>query len=112
MTNYAEYENRLHVLRDEMTSRINALHKHIHHRDQAVEQDFSEQTTQRENDEVMSALDHEAKTIVQQIDRALLSIKENTYGTCHECGEPIAEKRLQAVPYVTLCIECAEQGFQ
>ena len=108
MINHTEYESRLHTLRDEMTSRINAINKDVHHRDQPVEKDFAEQTTQRENDEVLNALDHEAKTVVQQIDKALLSIKEKAYGICQKCGDPIAEKRLEAVPYVTLCIECAE----
>jgi DnaK suppressor protein len=110
MTNYADYENRLHALRDEMTARINALHKDLHHREQAVEKDFSEQATQSENDEVLNALDHEARTLVQQIDKALRSIRENTYGTCYKCGDTIAAKRLQAIPYVTLCIDCAEKG--
>ena len=58
MIKYADYETRLHVLRDEMTARINALDKDIHHREHSVEKDFSEQVTQRENDEVLSALDH------------------------------------------------------
>ena len=110
MTNYAEYETRLHDLRDEMTSRIHAINKDVHHRDQPVEKDFSEQATQAENDEVLNALDNEARTVVQQIDRALLSIRENACGTCKKCGNPIAKERLDAVPYVTLCIECAEQG--
>ena len=108
MINYAEYESRLHKLRDEMTLRINAIDKDIHHREQPVEKDFAEQATQLENDEVLNALGHEAKTIVQQIDKALLSIKEDVYGVCNKCGEPIAEARLTAVPYVTLCIDCAE----
>lgn len=108
MTDYAEYESRLHKLRDEMTLRINAIDKDIHHREQPVEKDFAEQATQLENDEVLNALGHEAKTIVQQIDKALLSIKEDVYGVCNKCGEPIAEARLTAVPYVTLCIDCAE----
>lgn len=108
MANHAEYESRLHTLRDEMTSRINAINKDVHHREQPVEKDFAEQTTQRENDDVLNALDHEARAIVQQIDKALLSIRQKAYGTCQKCGNPIAEKRLEAVPYVTLCIECAE----
>lgn len=73
MVNHAEYESRLRTLRDEMTTRINAINKDVHHREQAVEKDFAEQTTQRENDEVLNALDHEARAIVQQIDKALLS---------------------------------------
>ena len=46
--------------------------------------------------------------IVQQIDRALLSIKKDAYGVCTQCGNPISEERLKALPYVTLCIDCAE----
>ena len=30
-------------------------------------------------------------------------------GRCSECGEPIAEKRLEARPETTLCIRCKEE---
>ena len=109
MLDSAVLETRLHELRNEMTSRINAIDKDIRHREEPVEKDFAEQVTQGENDEVLNALENEAKVIVQQIDGALLSIKEGTYGVCKSCGHAIAEKRLEAVPYVTLCIECAEK---
>ena len=108
MVDYAVFETRLHELRDEMTSRINAINKDVRHREAPVEKDFAEQVTQGENDDVLNALDNEAKVIVQQVDNALLGIKEGTYGICKNCGQPIAEKRLEAVPYVTLCIKCAE----
>lgn len=108
MVDYAVYENRLRELRDEMTSRINAIDNDIRHREEPVEKDFAEQVTQGENDEVLNALNNEAKAIVRQIDNALGCIREGTYGVCRNCGNPIAEKRLEAVPYVTLCIECAE----
>lgn len=108
MTDFSAYETRLKDLRDEMTSRISAIDKHIHHRDEAVEKDFAEQVTQGENDDVLNALDEEARVTVQQIDNALLRISEGTYGVCVRCGEPIDEKRLAAVPYTTLCIKCAE----
>ena len=108
MVDYAVFETRLHELRDEMTSRINAIDKDVRHREEPVEKDFAEQVTQGENDDVLNALDNEAKVIVQEVDNALLGIKEGTYGVCKRCGKPIAEKRLEAVPYVTLCIKCAE----
>ena len=108
MVDCAVVETRLHELRNEMTSRINAIDKEVHHREEPVEKDFAEQVTQGENNDVLNALDNEAKVVVQQIDDALLSIKEGTYGKCKSCGKAIAEKRLEAIPYVTLCIECAE----
>ena len=42
------------------------------------------------------------------VDAALRAIEEETYGTCEECGEPIEEKRLQAVPWATHCLACQE----
>ena len=42
----------------------------------------------------------------QQIDDALVSLEEDTYGICAECGEEISEKRLQALPFARLCVGC------
>ena len=108
MTDNSKYEARLQALRDEMVSRINAIEKDLHHEDQPVEKDFAEQVTQGENDDVLTALDDEARETVRKIDAALLRIKAGTYGICEQCGNPIGEKRLEVVPYTTLCIECAE----
>ena len=43
MVDYAVFETRLHELRDEMTSRINAINKDVRHRAAPVEKDFAEQ---------------------------------------------------------------------
>ena len=40
------------------------------------------------------------------IDRALADIEAGRYGTCGECEEPIAAKRLRALPFATRCVEC------
>ena len=42
----------------------------------------------------------------QQIDEALQRLEEGTYGVCGECGVDISEKRLAAVPFARLCVEC------
>lgn len=39
--------------------------------------------------------------------RAEEKIAESTYGTCDRCGRDIAPERLEALPWATLCIECA-----
>jgi DnaK suppressor protein len=45
---------------------------------------------------------------VAQIDRALTKLAEDPdeYGNCEECGEEIADQRLQAMPQATLCTPC------
>jgi DnaK suppressor protein len=40
------------------------------------------------------------------IDRALVDIDAGRYGICVECEEPIAPKRLKALPFATRCVEC------
>jgi DnaK suppressor protein len=40
-------------------------------------------------------------------ERALAKLDEGTYGLCDTCGQPIAAKRLQAMPDVVLCLDCA-----
>ncbi len=42
----------------------------------------------------------------KNIDDALDSLDEGTYGVCAECGEEISEKRLHALPFARLCVEC------
>ncbi len=45
---------------------------------------------------------------LRQVDMALRRIDQGTYGLCEVCEEPIAEKRLEAMPFATRCIECAD----
>jgi DnaK suppressor protein len=40
---------------------------------------------------------------------ALERLREGEYGTCQECGEPIAPARLRAVPEVTTCVRCQDR---
>jgi DnaK suppressor protein len=40
------------------------------------------------------------------IDKALADIEAGRYGVCIECEEPIAARRLKALPFATRCVEC------
>ena len=44
---------------------------------------------------------------LERTERALAKLDEGTYGLCDACGKSIAAKRLQAMPDVVVCIECA-----
>ncbi|MHC4849652.1 MAG: TraR/DksA family transcriptional regulator [Planctomycetota bacterium] len=45
--------------------------------------------------------------ILAATEDALVRIERGTYGVCEECGKPISDQRLQAVPYADRCIHCA-----
>ena len=42
------------------------------------------------------------------VETALNVLEAGEYGICRDCGEDINPKRLQAVPWTTLCIVCQE----
>lgn len=46
---------------------------------------------------------------IRLIDQALLRIKENRYGLCADCLQPIGAKRLTYQPWASLCIIHAEE---
>lgn len=108
MTSMQPIIDHLQTLRNELTRRIDAIDADVRHKKEPVEKDFAEQVTQRENDDVLAALDDEAQHTVMLIDAALARIKSGTYGICAECGTKIPEGRLKALPYATTCIDCAE----
>ena len=52
-------------------------------------------------------LDRES-TLLKQVQAALRRIEDGSFGTCLRCEEPIAEKRLRAVPWAAYCVPCQE----
>jgi RNA polymerase-binding protein DksA len=68
--------------------------------------DTASDTYDREFDE---GLEEDAERVLGEIDRALGRIEQGSYGTCEACGKPIAEERLEAIPYTTLCIDDARE---
>ncbi len=60
-------------------------------------------------DEISSQLAELEARELRQIERALMRLKQGTYGQCEECGKKIPVARLNALPYSTLCIECQRE---
>ena len=70
--------------------------------------DAEDRAIEQEGDEVLERLGQSAQREIAAIRAALMRIEAGTYGSCTVCGEPIGEKRLEAVPYAARCIDCAE----
>ena len=58
------------------------------------------------NREIDYTLEENAEHVLSAIDDALQRIENGTFGTCGRCGAPIAEERLEAIPYANRCIDC------
>jgi RNA polymerase-binding transcription factor len=82
----------------------------------SAEEETTEELTQDIADKAVSSYtreflysltDTERNTLIQ-IDQALLRIEEGAYGFCLNCGAAISEKRLEAVPWSSYCVDCQE----
>ena len=72
-----------------------------------MEKDFEEQASQTQNDEVVDSLEAETRAELQQIDHALERIDQGIGDECEQCGNDIDPRRLQVLPYTTVCVDCA-----
>jgi DnaK suppressor protein len=48
----------------------------------------------------------ELHQVAAEIARALEKLEHGTYGTCDDCGRPIAPERLEALLWATRCVNC------
>src|SRR6202049_4367357 len=45
------------------------------------------------------------QALLTEVQRALKRIEDGTYGYCVVCGQPIPEKRLEALPWAARCVK-------
>ena len=46
------------------------------------------------------------RELLRDVVAALRKIEDGSFGACERCGEAIAEKRLDALPFARYCIDC------
>ncbi len=49
------------------------------------------------------------QALLSEVLRALKRIDDGTYGKCENCGKPVPEKRLEAIPWAARDIKCEEE---
>jgi DnaK suppressor protein len=82
----------------------------------SAEEETSEELTQDIADKAVSSYTREflysltdgERSTLLQIDDAIARIDDGSYGFCINCGQPMAEKRLTAVPWAPYCVDCQE----
>jgi RNA polymerase-binding protein DksA len=74
-------------------------------REPEIEETAQEQRSAR----VLARLDDRGTKELDEIDRALVRLRDGTYGSCISCGRPIPRGRLDALPETVYCRSCAEE---
>lgn len=107
--NTEEFKNQLLDMKTTITNRIEALGRDKTRANGPIEADSSEQAQTIQNDEVVDHLDDLERAELVQIDAALTRIESGTFGACSDCGESISDKRLKAVPFAIICMNCVQE---
>ena len=77
--------------------------------DNSISADIVDQASSYTDKNVeMKSINRQIK-LISEINKALIRIKDNTYGYCLDTAEPIGLKRLMARPVAELCIAAQEK---
>jgi DnaK suppressor protein len=71
--------------------------------------DVADQAVFSYQKEMLFSQGTEGHTQLALVRRALERLHDGTFGECLQCGRPIGEKRLDALPWTPYCIECQEK---
>jgi DnaK suppressor protein len=68
--------------------------------------DFKDVAAEETRAVIDEATHGHAAVELDQVAAALRRVDEGTYGLCEDCGEPIDERRLRALPATAFCTAC------
>ena len=101
-------EEKLLALQEELTAKSPAKIEPNRTDDARAGGDEDEQPLNEMLQSIASSRNKNAGGVLLRVQKALRKLKDepDAFGLCEECGEAIALPRLNAMPYVDLCIEC------
>jgi RNA polymerase-binding protein DksA len=99
-------ERALANLREDHPGRLDAEVEEIGGQDNHL----AETATATLDREIDYTLEENSSRMLTAIDASLRRIEAGTYGTCTRCGQEIAEPRLEAYPWASLCIDCKRES--
>ena len=77
-----------------------------------AEPDVYDLCVQSYSKEQLYSLCERDRQLLTMVNDALMKMTHDSYGQCEECEEAINEKRLEALPWVRLCINCQSRREQ
>jgi DnaK suppressor protein len=106
----SEWEKRLLALRAQILAEGDVAIEPVRKDETQVAGDEDGQPLAEMSQVIASRRNRDRTDVLARVNTALARIKNEPalFGLCRECEEPIG-KRLQAVPYVELCVECQQE---
>ncbi len=98
------YERQLRERKAELERRLAKIEADL---EATPDPDSEERASERENDEVLESLGLSGREELRAIDAALKRIEDDTYGICVSCHSEISARRLDTLPFTSVCQHCA-----
>ncbi|MBM3295040.1 MAG: TraR/DksA family transcriptional regulator [Candidatus Aminicenantes bacterium] len=105
-----EFRKRLLVRRSEIGQKLNEFRNESKDLGNGVAQDLADKAESSYTKEFLLSLSDAEQRELFQIDAALKRIAKGDFGICQTCQKDIHRKRLNALPWTSLCIECQEKA--
>ena len=110
MKDYEEVRGNLIAMLEDLEERLGNITEDVKHTDKPLDQNFSEQAVETENDQVLDALGNTTRDEIEKVKQAISRIDGGSYGICLICGKLIKKERLSVLPYSSQCIHCASKA--
>ena len=102
------YRDKLLVRREGLVGQVQAAEAYSRERDAEATQDPADMAANAYTKELLVSMSANDRQLLESIDAALDRIEEGQYGKCINCGQPIQERRLEAVPWARHCLRCQD----
>jgi DnaK suppressor protein len=106
--------NRLEMFHTKLTARRDEIYEKYRRAEEErrglgeIEPEVEETAQNESIADTLGEVDERERREIEAIDEALERIKRGGYGFCGVCGKPIAARRLEAIPWTTVCNEHAK----
>lgn len=102
------FRDRLLERREGLVGIVEQAEMSSRERDSEATQDPADMAANAYNKELMVSMSENDRKLLTMIDEALTRIEEGEFGECIRCGEPILERRLEAIPWARYCLNCQD----
>jgi DnaK suppressor protein len=102
------YRQNLTQRRNSLVGQVAEMEMYSRERDLEATQDPADMAANAYNKELLLSMSTNDRQLLNMIEEALARMEKDEYGFCVSCEEPIAPKRLAAIPWARLCLRCQE----
>ncbi len=106
------YKKSLLAKQEELQTMVSRIEHDGRSVDEEPEQDLVDKAASSYTKEFLFSQSNTDRAMLVQVVEALDRLQHGGYGECQSCGSEMLPKRLEAVPWASLCTSCQEKQEQ